>query len=132
MRVRLPHSNGLFLSRWGTPLTDLRASVPDGKRFCPGKFVLVSRIEGNLPRLGAKSIHFVGYLPARTATTACFAIDQRCAVHSRSVATFYCIRYFAVQLAIRFMRVSCNYFDVLQCGLHLNAPQWFSFVPSTL
>src|SRR5260370_23841952 len=63
MRVRLPHSNGLFLSRWGTPLTDLRASVPDGKRFCPGKFVPVSKIEGNLPRLGAKSIHVVGYLP---------------------------------------------------------------------
>src|SRR5260370_26508650 len=64
MRVRLPHSNGLFLSRWGTPLTDLRASVPDGKRFCPGKFVPVSKIEGNVPCLGAKSIHFVGYLPA--------------------------------------------------------------------
>src|SRR5258708_30749419 len=63
MRVRLPHSNGLFLSRWGTPLTDLRASVPDGKRFCPGKFVPVSKIEGNVPCLGAKSIHFVGYLP---------------------------------------------------------------------
>jgi hypothetical protein len=44
-------------------LTDLRAIVPDGKRFCPGKFVPVSKIEGNLPRLGAKSIHFVGYLP---------------------------------------------------------------------
>src|SRR5258708_38808648 len=63
MRVRLPHSNGLFLSRWGTPLTDLRASVPDGKRLCPGKFVPVSKIEGNVPCLGAKSIHFVGYLP---------------------------------------------------------------------
>src|SRR5258708_36148560 len=66
MRVRLPHSNGLFLSRWGTPLTDLRASVPDGKRFCPGKFVPVSKIEGNVPCLGPKSIHFVGYLPLVT------------------------------------------------------------------
>src|SRR5215469_15071359 len=63
MRVRLPHSNGVFLSRWGTPLTDLRASVADGKRFCPGTCVPVSKIEGNLPCLGAKSIHFVGYLP---------------------------------------------------------------------
>lgn len=56
-------------SRWATPLTDLRASVPDGERVCPGKCVPVSRIEGNLPRLGsgtdlgAKSIRFVGYLP---------------------------------------------------------------------
>src|SRR5215469_1191885 len=63
MRVRLPHSNGVFLSRWGTPLTDLRASVADGKRFCPGTCVPVSKTLGNLPCLGAKSIHFVGYLP---------------------------------------------------------------------
>jgi hypothetical protein len=63
MRVRLPHSNGLFLSQKGTQFTDLRASVPDGKRFCPGTRVPVSRIEGNVPRLRAKSVHFVGYLP---------------------------------------------------------------------
>src|SRR6266487_4578949 len=30
------------------------------------KFVPVSRIEGNVPRLRAKSVHFVGYLPPRT------------------------------------------------------------------
>jgi hypothetical protein len=66
MRVRLPHSNGVFLSRWRTLLTDLRASVPHGARVCPGKFVPVSAIEGNLPRLGAKSIHFVEYLPPVT------------------------------------------------------------------
>src|SRR5437764_887559 len=58
MRVRLPHSNGLFLSQKGTQFTDLRASVPDGKRFC-----VFCRIEGNVPHLRAKFIHFVGYLP---------------------------------------------------------------------
>src|SRR6266516_5633966 len=37
--------------------------------------VSVSRIEGNLPRLGAKSIHFVRYLPRilrRISTVLCF------------------------------------------------------------
>src|SRR6266567_9548600 len=63
MRVRLPHSNGLFLSQKGTQFTDMRASVPDGKRFCPGSRVPESRIEGNVPHLRAKFTHFVGYLP---------------------------------------------------------------------
>src|SRR6266496_1406325 len=72
MRVRLPHSNGLFLSQKGTQFTDLRASVPDGKRFCPGKRVPVSRIEGNVPHLRAKFTHFVGYLPARQAKRVVF------------------------------------------------------------
>src|SRR6266566_7696085 len=63
MRVRLPHSNGLFLSQKGTQFTDMRASVPDGKRFCPGSRVPESRIEGNVPHLRAKFTHFVGFLP---------------------------------------------------------------------
>jgi hypothetical protein len=62
--VRRPHSNGVFLSQWGTPFTDLRASVPDGKQFCPGKFVSVSKIEGNIPCWRAISVHFVGHLPS--------------------------------------------------------------------
>jgi 3-oxoacyl-[acyl-carrier protein] reductase len=38
----------------------------------------VSKIEGNVPRLGAKSVHFVGYLPESN--------DRQFAVNSRAVA----------------------------------------------
>src|SRR5436190_24392839 len=63
--MKLTHIIGLFLSQKGTQFTDLRASVPGGKQFCPGTRVPVSRIEGNVPHLRAKFTHFVGYLPSR-------------------------------------------------------------------
>src|SRR5262249_54121937 len=37
--------------------------MPDEKRFCPGKFVPVLKIEGNVSRLRANPAHLVGHLP---------------------------------------------------------------------
>ena len=42
-----------------------------------GKFVPVSEIGGNVPCLGAKSIHFVGYLPLRNCQEIIFTKQRR-------------------------------------------------------